>query len=141
METAGLIQLHLLPLLPTSCCKILVPLLCLDQIKQTPMCRLGYSLHRTGDVYVDTVRACFRGGFEANLDVPITVEEHIPELEISVDDLVSVQVAGRLENLQHVPPRLVLREALRLTDQFGQGLGGGRGGQKKGEIGQTKAKV
>lgn len=59
---------------------------------------------------------------ETDLDVPISVEEDVPELEIAVDDLVPVQVARCLEDLQHVPSGLVLREALCFAYQFRQGL-------------------
>lgn len=57
-----------------------------------------------------------------HLDVPISVQEDVSELEVAVDDLVSVEVAGRLQDLQHVPPRLLLREALGLADQLREGL-------------------
>lgn len=60
-----------------------------------------------------------------NLDVPVSVEKDVPELEVAVYDLVPVKVARRLQYLQHVPPRLFLREPLRLADQLGQGLNSG----------------
>ena len=57
-----------------------------------------------------------------DLDVPVPVQKHVPELEVSVDDLVSVQIARRLQDLEHVPPSLVLSETLCFANQLGQRL-------------------
>lgn len=57
-----------------------------------------------------------------DLDVPMSVQEDVSELEIAVDDLVPVQIARGLQDLQHVPPRLVLREALGLAEKLRQRL-------------------
>lgn len=56
------------------------------------------------------------------LDLHVVIEEDVPELEISVDDPVVVQVVDALQQLCHVVAGLWFRQRLPALVELQQGL-------------------